>query len=139
MEGCSRALASRGLHEAHRGTDSQVHCNTLRTCCASSGSHTPGAVGQESNKLSTTVPSTHECTAALRPFLPCQTASPAAADLPLPEPSFPRDEKERDGRWEKACGGGRGIYIYVRRQKNRLLGTKRGSKPTEANNSVLGC
>lgn len=31
---------------------------------------------------------------------------------------------------------GGGIYIYVRRQRNRLSGMKRGSKPTEANNSV---
>jgi hypothetical protein len=79
-------------------------------------------------------------TAALRPSLPCQTASPAAAlSCHFQSLPFPRDEKEKDGKWEKACGGGRGIYIYVRRQKNRLLGTKRGSKPTEANNSVLEC
>lgn len=29
-----------------------------------------------------------------------------------------------------------GIYIYVRRQRNRLLRTQRGNEPTEANNSV---
>lgn len=29
-----------------------------------------------------------------------------------------------------------GIYIYARRQRNRLLGMQRGNEPTEANNSV---
>lgn len=73
LEGCSRALAS-------RGTDSQVHCNTLPTCCASSGSHHPRGRGTEGEQQAQHY-GTHECgsTAALRPFLPCQTASPAAA------------------------------------------------------------
>lgn len=98
----------------------------------------PGAVRQrESNKLSTMVPTKRGFAQAL-PTLP-NSFPRGCSDLPLPEPFFPRDEREKDGKWEKACGGGRGIYIYVRRQKNRLLGTKRGSKPTEANNSVLEC
>lgn len=29
-----------------------------------------------------------------------------------------------------------GIYIYVRRQRNRLSGTRRGTEPTAANNNV---
>lgn len=37
------------------------------------------------------------------PSFPCQTASPrGCSDLPLPEPSCPRGEREKDGKWEKA-------------------------------------
>jgi hypothetical protein len=83
------------------------------------------------------VPAKGGGSAGLRPFLPLPNSFPRGrSDLPLPEPSFPRDEREKGGKWEKACSGGRGFYIYVRRQRNRLSGTKRGSEPTEANNSV---
>lgn len=80
VQSCSHALASGGLPEVHRGTDSQVHCNTLPTCCASSGSHHPRGCETEGEQQAQHY-GAHECgsTAALRPFLPCQTASPAAA------------------------------------------------------------
>lgn len=69
--------------------------------------------------------------------LPLPNSLPhSRSDLPLPETSFPHDEREKDGSGRRLSVEGGGIYIYVRRQRNRLSGTKRGSEPTEANNSV---
>lgn len=71
------------------------------------------------------------------PCLPLPNSLPhSRSDLPLPETSFPRDEREKDGSGRRLSVEGGGIYIYVRRQRNRLSGTKRGREPTEANNSV---
>ena len=71
------------------------------------------------------------------PCLPLPNSLPhSRSDLPLPETSLPRDEREKDGSGRRLSVEGGGIYIYVRRQRNRLLGMKRGSEPTEANNSV---
>lgn len=71
------------------------------------------------------------------PSYPCQTASPAAA-LICHFQSLPahvmKERRMESGRRLTVEGGG--IYIYVRRHRNRLSGTKRGNEPTEANNSV---
>lgn len=71
------------------------------------------------------------------PSHPCQTASPAAALIchfqSLPSHMM-KERRMESGRRLTVEGGG--IYIYVRRQRNRLSGTKRGTEPTEANNSV---
>lgn len=41
--------------------------------------------------------------AGLRPFPPLPNGLPrGCSDLPLPELAFPHDEREKDGKWEKA-------------------------------------
>lgn len=41
--------------------------------------------------------------AGLGPFPPLPNSLPrGCSDLPLPEPAFPHDEREKDGKWEKA-------------------------------------
>ena len=71
------------------------------------------------------------------PSYPCQTASPAAALIchfqSLPSHMM-KERRMESGRRLTVEGGG--IYIYVRRQKNRLSGMKRGTERTKANNSV---